>query len=149
MTMTEKMSKELSEEIAEPEMDYGFRFKEWDIYTDSRKFRGFVNGLLNGFPKEEQYRLVDQAKRALNSIVLNLAEGSNRNSDKDTRVYVNRAHTSLDEVVSCMDCALDDRYIDGKEHQQVLDKASSLAKRFRKFAAYLLRSHNQKSSSSS
>lgn len=139
------MSEELIEEIAEPNEDYGFRFREWDIYIDSRELRNFVNELLKEFPKEEQYRLVDQSKRALNSIILNLAEGANRSSDKDSRVYINRAHTSLDEVVSCMDCALDDGFIMKEQHDEVFQRASSLAKRLRKFAQYLLASHHQKS----
>ena len=134
-------------QVEEPEKDYGFRFKEWDIYIDSRELRNVINGLLKEFPKEEQYRLVDQMKRALNSILLNLAEGANRSSDKDSRVYVNRAHTSLDEVVSCMDCALDDEFINEQQHNLILSKAESLAMRFRKFARYLLACHNQKSSS--
>ena len=117
--------------------NFGFRFREWDIYKDARSFRSGINKLLKTFPKEEKYALVDQAKRALNSIVLNVAESANKNTDKDMRVYINRAHCSLDEVVSCLDCALDDNYIVREQHQIALEKASSLAKRLRKFTQYL------------
>ena len=113
--------------------DYGFRFRDWDIYKDSKKLRKEVNKLLKTFPKEEKYALVDQAKRALNSIVLNIAESANKNTDKDMRVYINRAHCSLDEVVACLDCALDDKYINKKQYSKILPKASSLAKRLRAF----------------
>lgn len=75
---------------------YGFRFRDWDIYKEARTFRMEVNDLLKAFPKEEKYALVDQAKRALNSIVLNIAEGSNKTTDKDTRLYINRSLCSLD-----------------------------------------------------
>ncbi len=67
---------------------YGFKFRDWDVYKDSRSFRIEINKLLKSYPKEEIYSLTDQTKRALNSILLNLAEGSNKNTDKDTRVYV-------------------------------------------------------------
>ena len=116
---------------------YGFRFRRWDIYKDARAFRSNINELLRTFPKEEKYALVDQTKRALNSIVLNIAESANKNTDKDMRVYINRAHCSLDEVVSCLDCALDDGYITNEQHQQALQKASSLAKRLRGFTRQL------------
>lgn len=116
---------------------YGFKFRDWDIYQDSRKFRMEVNTVLKTYPKSEVYSLVDQTKRALNSILLNLAEGSNKNTDKDTRVYVNRSHGSLDEIVACLDCALDDGYIDEEIHNKFLKDASSIAQRLKKFSKYL------------
>jgi len=117
--------------------DYGFRFRDWDIYKDARELRTEINTILKTFPKEEKYALVDQAKRALNSVALNIAESANKNTDKDMRVYINRAHCSLDEVVSCLDCALDDGYITKERHRAALEKMSSLARRLRKFTAYL------------
>ncbi len=119
---------------------YGFKFRDWDIYIDSRSFRMEVNTLLKGYPKTEIYALTDQNRRALNSILLNLAEGSNKNTDKDTRVYVNRAHGSLDEVVACLDCALDDGYISEQVHDKLLTQASSIAQRLKKFSSYLSKS---------
>ncbi len=117
--------------------EHGFRFREWDIYIDARAFRRKINEIVKGFPKTEVYALTDQTKRALNSIVLNIAEGSNKSTDKDTRLYINRAHCSLDEVISCLDCALDDGYITKAQHSEFLGEAESLAKRLRKFTSYL------------
>ncbi len=121
MTMTTKQDK------------YGFRFREWDIYKDAGEFRKEVNEVLKTYPKEEKYALMDQSKRALNSVVLNIAESANKNTDKDMRVYINRAHSSLNEVVACLDCALDDEYITEEQHKIFLEKASSLAGRLRGF----------------
>ena len=122
---------------------YGFKFREWDIYQDSRKLRIEVNELLQHYPPYELYALTDQTRRALNSILLNLAEGSNKNTDKDTRVYVNRAHGSLDEVVACMDCALDSAYISYSEHELILQKCSQIAQRLKKFSVYLFNTQHQ------
>lgn len=119
---------------------YGFKFREWDIYKDARLFRKSVTNITKAFPKEERYALVDQVRRALNSIILNIAESANKTTDKDRRLYINRAHCSLDEVVSCFDCALDDGYVNVGQHATVLDEASSLAKRLRKFTTYLSKS---------
>ena len=117
--------------------NFGFRFREWDIYKDTRSFRVEINKFIKIYPKEEKYALIDQTKRALNSIVLNIAESANKNTDKDMRVYINRAHCSLDEVVSCLDCALDDGYIIREQYMEALEKASSLAKRLRGFTKHL------------
>ena len=116
---------------------FGFRFREWNIYKDARRFRVEINELLKTYPKEEKYALVDQTKRALNSIVLNIAESANRNTDKDMKVYINRAHCSLDEVIACLDCSLDDGYITIEQEDEAMQKASSLAKRLRGFTSKL------------
>jgi len=116
---------------------YGFRFREWDIYKDGRQFRIEINRLLRNYPQEEKYALVDQTKRALNSIILNIAEGANKGTDKETKLYILRAANSLDEVVSCLDCGLDDGYITEDQHKNILQKASSLAKRLKGFIGKL------------
>lgn len=119
------------------EENHGFRFREWKVYKDGRIFRKHINNLFKKFPKEELFALVDQTRRALNSILLNLAEGSNKSTDKDMRLYVNRAHCSLDEVVACLDCALDDRYITEIEHEAALVQAEVLAKQLKAFTVFL------------
>lgn len=116
---------------------HGFLFRDWDIYHDAREFRIKIMKLTRTYPLEEKYALTDQSHRALNSIILNIAESSNKNSDKDTRVYINRSQCSLDEVVACLDCALDSGYITKDQHQAALENATSLAKRLRGFNNYL------------
>ncbi len=68
--------------------NYGFRFKDWDIYNDARYFRIFVNNILKKLPPEEKYILVNQTKRALISIILNIAEDANRTTDKELLVLI-------------------------------------------------------------
>lgn len=117
--------------------NYGFRFREWSIYKNARVFRIKINKLLENLPKEEKFALISQTKRALNSVVLNIAESANRNTDKDMRVFINRAHTSLDEVVACLDCCFDDGYISKEQHDSALIEASSLAKQLKGFTIHL------------
>ena len=115
-----------------------FRFRNWPVYNDAKKFRTEVNQLMkNNFPKDEIYLLIDQIRRALNSLVLNIAEGANRSTDKDTNSFMNRALTSLDEVVAGLDCALDDGYIKAETHELYLTKAENIAKQLRGFSNHL------------
>ena len=118
-------------------IERGFRFKQWDIYTDSRELRKKLIATIHRLPLTEKFVIVDQTKRALNSILLNIAEGSNKTTDKDRRLYINRAHGSLDEVVSCLDCMLDDGYINETEYNNFVIQADSLAKRLRGFSNHL------------
>lgn len=116
---------------------YGFRFRNWDIYQDSLSYRQEIYKLSKIFPSEEPFALTDQIRRAVNSVILNIAEGSNKSSDKDSRLYINRAHCSLDEVVACLDCALQSNYITLAAHHDLLQKAASIAKRLRAFSTHL------------
>lgn len=57
--------------------DTTFRFREFPVYKASREFRNALKALSRKkFPKEELYNLTSQLWRALDSILLNIAEGS-------------------------------------------------------------------------
>jgi four helix bundle protein len=88
-----------------------FRFQSWQVYKDARAFRKELHIILRTFPADEKYNLVDQARRAMLSVILQIAEGSERKTEKDKNNFINRSLTSLFEVVACLDCALDDGYI--------------------------------------
>ncbi len=113
---------------------FGFRFRDWRIYIESRSFRTKIYDISKRFPSRENFGLTDQIRRAANSIILNIAEGANKRSDKDTRLYINRASCSLDEVVACLDCAVDSGYITQTMQDKTLNEASVLAKQLNAFA---------------
>ena len=70
-----------------------------------------VYRLLKKFPKEEQYAMCDQLRRAAISITSNIAEGSGRNSFKEKVHFLEFSYGSLMEVLSQMDVACDLEYI--------------------------------------
>ena len=90
------------------------------------------------FPSIEKYLLSDQIIRAANSIVLNIAEGADRGTDKDFALFLNRSHTSLNEVVACLDIALKEKYITSRIHMKYLDEARDLADQLTAFRRKLL-----------
>jgi four helix bundle protein len=113
------------------------KFRDWKIYKDLRIFRKDVNEkIIAKMPKEERFELTSQLKRALNSSILNVAEGAYRKSDKDLAHFLNQSDTSLNEVIACFDICLDDNYIDDKLHKEFLEKTEKLTAQlagFRKF----------------
>ena len=118
-----------------------FRFREFKVYKDARMFSLELKSFSKKkFPKEEKFGLLSQLWRALDSIILNIAEGSDRGTDKDFALFLNRSHTSLNEVVSCLDIALDNKYISEDEHAPYLNKAVNLADQLTAFRAKLLKS---------
>lgn len=88
-----------------------FRFEKLVVWQEARQLVKKVYVITSKFPKEEQFGLTDQLKRASVSILLNLAEGANRNSDKEKSRFFEMSHTSIDEVVTGFYIALDLGYI--------------------------------------
>jgi four helix bundle protein len=64
------------------------------------------------FPVYEQDRgLADQLRRAAASAALNIAEGSNKGSNRDFRKFLETARTSLDEVEAILAIAGEAGYL--------------------------------------
>lgn len=114
-----------------------FLFQNWQVYKDARELRIDINKIAKTFPADEKYLITDQVRRAVLSIVLQIAEGSNRKTEKDKTVFINRALTSLNEVLACCDCALDDEYISQEQYDLFYLKIEVIAKQLRGLEKHL------------
>jgi len=115
-----------------------FRFRNWKIYNDARGLRLEIKKkILAQILEKEKYVLIPQIERAINSIILNIAEGSYRKSDKDFAHFLNQAIASLYEVVACLDLLLDSCYISKEDHQYFVDQLEILAKQLSAFSRSL------------
>lgn len=113
-----------------------FRFKKFPVYNDAMQFRKELKELSRKkFPAGEQYNLTSQLWRALDSILLNIAEGSDRYSDTDFSRFLNNSLTSVNETAACLDCALDDGYITKEEYNKYLIKAENLVRQLKAFSS--------------
>ena len=106
-------------------METKYTYKNLDAYTESKILVKLVYGLLREFPREEQYALCDQLRRAVISIPSNLAEGSGRYSVKEQLHFIEIAYGSLLEVECQMDIAYDLGYI---SNQQLSDVTVQIGK---------------------
>lgn len=86
-------------------------FRNLNVYIQSKELVKQVYELLKTFPKEEQYALCDQLRRAVISIPSNIAEGSGRQSEKDQAHFYTIAYGSLMETLSQLDVACDLGYL--------------------------------------
>ena len=122
------------------DLNQKFRFRKFKVYLDTRKFVMDVKKLSRDkFPKFELFCLTSQLWRALDSILLNIAEGSDRSTDKDFAHFLNQSHTSLNEVVACLDIALDNFYVSELENELFLQKAADLTNQLTAFRESLLK----------
>lgn len=90
-------------------------FRNLNVYTQAKELVKQVYELLKKFPREEQFALSDQLRRAVISIPSNIAEGSGRNSQKDQAHFYTIAYGSLMETLSQLDVACDLGYLTQEE----------------------------------
>jgi len=92
-----------------------FGYRKLVAYVKACEVRRNVYRLVKRFPKEEQFALSSQLRRASVSITSNIAEGMTRYSNKDKIHFLEISLGSLMEVMSQLEVALDEGYIDGNE----------------------------------
>ena len=95
-------------------------YRDLQIYERSyRAARGIYEEIAGKFPKEEEYGLKSQIKRAATSIPLNIAEGYGKGgSKKELLRYMYMARGSCHEVAVLLDFAKDFGYITEEEHKR-------------------------------
>lgn len=108
-------------------MEKKYNYKNLDAYKESKLLVTLIYRLLEQFPKEEQFALCDQLRRAVISIPSNIAEGSGRTSAKDQAHFFEMAYGSLMEVSCQIDIACDLGYISHTELEQVEQKVGAIA----------------------
>ena len=92
-------------------MDEIFNYKTLVAYQRAKEMVKEVYRLLKKFPREEQYAMCDQLRRASVSVTSNIAEGTSRTTAPDKIHFREIAYGSLMEVHSQMDVACDLGYI--------------------------------------
>lgn len=96
-----------------------YDYKELDVYKESKRLVTMVYALLKKFPKEEQYALCDQLRRAVISVPSNVAEGLGRYSAKEQVHFIEIAYGSLREVDCQLEIACDLNYISNDDMREV------------------------------
>ena len=79
-----------------------FKFEGLTVWQKALELSAQVHKLTRQFPKEEQYVLTSQIQRAADSAVLNIAEGSQGQTNAEFKQFLGYALRSEIEVVACL-----------------------------------------------
>lgn len=110
-----------------------FRFEELLIWQRAFQLANEIDKIAIGFPKQEMFSLSSQIKRAADSVVLNIAEGSTGQSKPEFKRFLGMALRSAIEVVSCLFMAKARNYIDEDGFKKYYDEYEILCKMITKF----------------
>ena len=104
-------------------------FEDLRIWQEAR---GLIKEIYSTFgvssPAEKDYGFRDQVQRASVSIMNNIAEGFERNSDAEFARFLTIAKGSCGEVRSLLYTAQDLKYISDKDAEKLRDVSISISK---------------------
>jgi four helix bundle protein len=110
-----------------------FRYQKFPVYQEIKNYIKSIYSISTKFPKEEQFGITNQLRRAATSIALNVAEGSDRGSDKDFQRFIQMAIGSLNETAAIFDLALELGFIDQQNYDIMISQAEKIVKQLSGF----------------
>ncbi|MDB5232212.1 MAG: four helix bundle protein [Chitinophagaceae bacterium] len=108
-----------------------FKFENFRIWNQALDLSDEIDKIALAFPKHELYSLASQIKRAGDSIVLNIAEGSTLQTNKEFRRFLSMGNRSALEVVACLYIARRRKYIDIAAFENMYANTLVLPNKFR------------------
>ena len=108
--------------------------KDLEAWKESIKLVKLVYKLTNDFPKQEDYGLTSQIRRAVISVPSNIAEGNARATAKETIRFIDIALGSLAELDTPLTIAQELDYIENyKIEDEQIKKVNALISGLRKY----------------
>ena len=105
-----------------------FKFEDLLVWQKALDLCEQINSLTKTFPKDEVFIRTSQIKRAADSVVLNIAEGSTGQSKAIFKVFLSYSLRSAIEVVSCLFIAKKRKYIKEDEFNVLYKDYETLVK---------------------
>jgi four helix bundle protein len=108
--------------------------KAWQL---ARDFRKNIYKITKDFPKEELYCLTSQIRRAVISILSNIAEGYGRYNFQENIQFCRISRGSLAEVLSQLYVTLDENYMSQEKFDNLYNEGKNLERAINGYIGFL------------
>lgn len=105
-----------------------YKFENLLVWQKALDYSILIFEFSKEFPKEEIYGFTSQIRRAADSIVLNIAEGSGSESNKEFKRFLTIARRSALETVSCLFIAKRKGFINADQFSKLYSNAEEITK---------------------
>ncbi len=120
-------------------------FEDLPVWQKSRELVKNIFSLVENNKKlKTDYSLTDQLRRASYSMMLNIAEGFERGSNKDFAHFITIAKSSAGEVRSILYILLDNNYINQQDFEANKQKVIELSTNSHNFQKFLHINHRKR-----
>jgi len=113
------------------------RFEDLDVWKNSRELCKKVRKMINETGLSKDFALKDQIQRSSGSVMDNIAEGFERDGNKEFINFLYIAKGSLGETRSQIFRAYDSGYLDEKSLNSFIDDCLNLSGKLKNFINYL------------
>jgi four helix bundle protein len=103
-------------------------FQDLDVWTKAHDLTLEIYNITEDFPKQEQYRLVDQITRSASSVPANIAEGQARQTTKEYLQFLYNARGSLEETRYHLLLSKDLDYLSQEKYDELTKKSEEVSK---------------------
>ena len=113
------------------------RFEDLEVWKNARKLANMVYRVTQNERFSKDFGLKDQVRRAAVSILSNIAEGFESQSQKMFVDYLGRAKASAGELRAQLYLSLDLKYASQDEYSETNELALTCSKQLARFIQYL------------
>lgn len=113
------------------------KFEKLEVWKESHKLVLSLYKITKKFPKEEQFRLVDQICRSASSVAANIVEGNSRQYKKEFLQFLYLSKGSLEETKYHLLLAKDLVYITSGEYDDFIDQCNLVGRLIAGLVKYL------------
>ncbi|MCB9226266.1 MAG: four helix bundle protein [Chitinophagales bacterium] len=104
-------------------------FRKYSVWQEAMVIVDDVYGIVDGFPKSENFGMRSQVTRAAVSVASNIAEGCSRSSQIDFKRFLQISMGSLFELETQLLIINNRNWVDENKVIQLIDKVIELEKR--------------------
>jgi len=105
-----------------------FRFFKWEVYQNAQEVFVEIVSVVRKLPSDLRYTVGNQILRSALSVVLNIAEGSGRTTDKEMSRFFDISLGSVNETVAGLDGLLRLEHLSEEEFEAFFAKYTSVSK---------------------
>lgn len=95
---------------------YTFYFEKLEVWKNARVFVKEIYKITDLFPKNEQFGITSQIRRASLSITANIAEGFSRQTNKEKARFINIAYSSSWEIINFLILSKDLEFLSEEDY---------------------------------
>jgi four helix bundle protein len=121
-----------------------YKFEQLEVWKLALDYIDLVYSIVENLPRSEEYNLKSQITRAATSIALNIAEGSQGQSNAEQARFLGMAIRSLIETVACQRIVQRRGYVQDEDLlKKMYDDSQTLARKLQSFRKSLANSQYQ------
>jgi len=105
-----------------------FRFLEWEVYQNAQSTFVIVLKVVKKLSPDLRYTLGNQIIKSALSVILNIAEGSGRVTDKEMNRFFDIAIGSTNETIAGLDSLVKTGFINKDEFNELFERYKSISR---------------------